>query len=942
MANVIQRSFTGGEITPSLYARVDQVKYQTGLHTCRNFMVQRHGGAANRPGTDYVVTEKLPSTPLRILPFIYSTSLETQNYLLQFGDRYLRFVQLGGQVMLGLVPYEIVSPYAAADIARLKYVQSADVMTITHPNYPIYELRRYGHTNWTLTIQTVGPDIHGPTGLLLTGGIVGPLIYYAVTAISETTGEESLASVTSLVDRVPDTATPTVVTWDLVTGASDYNIYRSTDGITYGYVGPFGGSTTEKTNDVWVTDVQSAVIVGSAGVWTPAAGQVRMNVLAVVGDKPYNGQFTVHGKFAAYGAGPTAVFADGRVRAYYKRNTDGARVDAGIIYTGSDVFPAVAFTALVTVPDDGYTTLQIDLVPEVLDDGAAGGDPAYQYTCSLDFTVVGTDYISWARGSTGTLSFKDDDILPDLLHRPPTQAPLFNGLNKWPAVVGRFQQRLLLASTLELPEKVWGSRIGNYHNFSKSFPLADDDSFAFTLAGEEVNEVRHLIGLSKLLMFTSGGVWSMNGNDSGTLTPTAINPVQVSATGSSHLRPIKVLNTALFVQARGTIVRDILEDVVEGYKGRDLTLFATHLFDPYTIESWAFQEIPHSIIWVARSDGSLLGLTYIREHEIVGWHRHDTDGVIEQVCVIPESNEDKLYLVVRRTINGMLVRYIERMASRAMLDIYDAHFLDCALAYDGENFDPAKTMTLTTGGGWTYGDLLTITANTPGSFIANDAGNVIVLVAADGREVRFLLENWTDGQHMTGHVDVDAVPVDLRATATMNWMKAVDQVAGLGHLEGKAVGIFAEGLVIGNPYRDELQPFVVTAGSVTLPRAYWKILVGLPYLSDLQTLDLDTASASTVKDKRSLVNKVTVMIESSRGLWAGMREPVTDAKDGLQELLSRDLEDDYNLPALLTETVDITIESTWNNNGRVFIRQLDPLPLAVLSIAPSGYLTTGG
>lgn len=940
MANVIQRSFAGGEITPSLYARVDQVKYATGVRTSKNMMVQRHGGLTNRAGTDYVTPTKAPTSVMRMLPFIYSTALETQNYILEFGDRYLRFVQLGAQVISGGVPYEIVSPYVAADLARVKYAQSADVMTLTHPNYPIYELRRYGHTNWTLVPQTVGPDVASPGNLALAGGGVGARRYYAVTSIDATTGEESLPTVVSAVDRIAASATPTVVTWDLVPNASDYNIYRSSDGVTYGYLGPFGGSTTQKTKNVWVTQAQTVVDVTGDGAWHAAGGQARMDVLAVATDKPPNGEFTVHGKFDAYGAGPTAVYAQGRVRAYYKRSTDAVRVDAGVIYQAQDVIGSPPFSGIVTVPDNGYTTLQIDLVPEVQALSPTGGDPAYSFTCSIDFNTAGSDYISWGIVG-GTVSFSDNDITPDLLHRPPSQESLFNSVNKYPAAVGRFQQRLLVASTIALPEKAWASRIGNYHNFSRSFPLQDDDSFAFTLAGNEVNEVRHLLGLSKLLMFTSSGVWILAGNQDGTLTPTALNPVEVSATGASHLRPIKVLNTALFVQARGTIVRDIMQDVVEGYKGRDLTIFSTHLFDDYTLTDWAYQEIPHSIVWAVRSDGTMLGLTYIREQEIAGWHRHDTDGIIEQVAVIPESNEDKVYLVVRRTINGVLTRYIERLASRSFLDIKDAHFLDCAIGYDGENFDPNKTMTLSTGGGWTYADLITITSNTPATFVANDVGNEYVFTAADGTEIRLTLENFTDGQHMTGHVNLD-VPVELRNVATMVWKKAVDELSGIDHLEGKSVGVFAEGLVIGNPYRSDLPPFTVTAGKITLPKPRYKILVGLPYISDIQTLDIDTAAATTLKDRRSLINKVLIKVERSRGVWVGSREPVTSVTDGLVERLPRDFFDDFSLPALVTDDIEVQIESTWNTNGRVFVRQLDPLPLTVLSIAPSGYLTPTG
>ena len=149
----------------------------------------------------------------------------------------------------------------------------------------------------------------------------------------------------------------------------------------------------------------------------------------------------------------------------------------------------------------------------------------------------------------------------------------------------------------------------------------------------------------------------------------------------------------LFVQARGSIVRDFAFDfLVNGYRGSDLTIFSSHLVEGYTIADWAYAQTPNSIVWMARSDGTLLGLTYIKEQQILGWHRHDFAGAVENVCVVPEGNEDVLYLVINRTIDGDTVRYIERMNTRTISPtesfagtpgIVDFLGMDCALIYDG-------------------------------------------------------------------------------------------------------------------------------------------------------------------------------------------------------------------------------------------------------------------
>jgi hypothetical protein len=101
----------------------------------------------------------------------------------------------------------------------------------------------------------------------------------------------------------------------------------------------------------------------------------------------------------------------------------------------------------------------------------------------------------------------------------------------------------------------------------------------------------------------------------------------------------------------------------------------------------AYQQRPNRVVWCVRSDGTLLGMTYMREHEVVAWHKHSTgaSGKVESVAVIPgDDGEDELWMVVKRTINEADVRYIERLAtSFTGDDLSDAFFVDSGLSYDG-------------------------------------------------------------------------------------------------------------------------------------------------------------------------------------------------------------------------------------------------------------------
>ena len=117
---------------------------------------------------------------------------------------------------------------------------------------------------------------------------------------------------------------------------------------------------------------------------------------------------------------------------------------------------------------------------------------------------------------------------------------------------------------------------------------------------------------------------------------------------------------------------------------RDLTVLAGHLFEGESIVSLAYAHEPDGVIWAVRGDGTLLGCTYLADEDTFGWHRHDTtNGLFEQVCVIPEGTEDRVYVVVAREVDSQTVRYVERLAPRHVDDVAEAVFVDSAITYEG-------------------------------------------------------------------------------------------------------------------------------------------------------------------------------------------------------------------------------------------------------------------
>jgi len=286
-------------------------------------------------------------------------------------------------------------------------------------------------------------------------------------------------------------------------------------------------------------------------------------------------------------------------------------------------------------------------------------------------------------GSSTTNSFTDDKIEPDLTSTAPIAKNPFDDNNN-PSCVNYFQQRKVFGCLANAPQALAASQTGTDNNFNITRPLSASDSITIKLSEREVNEIRHLIGMNDLLVFTSGAEWKVNGQDgSFSASPTPLAKPQ-SFYGCSHIQPVVSGNMILFVQAGGSVVRDLgYEYVSDSYNGDELTIFANHLFENKQIIDMAYSKEPYRILWCVMSDGTVNALTYNRKQEVSGWHRHETDGEFESVAIVREGFEDVAYFVIKRTINGQTKRFIERMASRLMDDATDGFFVDCGLKYSG-------------------------------------------------------------------------------------------------------------------------------------------------------------------------------------------------------------------------------------------------------------------
>ena len=243
----------------------------------------------------------------------------------------------------------------------------------------------------------------------------------------------------------------------------------------------------------------------------------------------------------------------------------------------------------------------------------------------------------------------------------PVGGGVFGSAGEYPGAGGFYQQRLILGGTTNNPDTLWASRSASPFDFTISDPLIDADSLSWRHLSAEAITVRHLLAIAgRLIGFNDTAEMFITGDVDGILRPGEVNPRTVSYVGASELPPLPAEDNALFVQARGQQVFDIRRDGT----GSELSVTANHLLDGYEVVAWCYQQMPDRIVWAVRDDGSLLSLTYMPNENVLGWARHDTDGVFESVARVREGTEDAVYVVVRRTINGDTVRYVERMANR--------------------------------------------------------------------------------------------------------------------------------------------------------------------------------------------------------------------------------------------------------------------------------------
>ena len=927
MAKLIIPTFAKGEVSPELFGRVDVQAYGAGLSLAKNAIVHTFGGVSNRPGLKFVgpVKDHLASTP-RLVRFQFNRN---DSYILEFGNLYMRVIRNGGYVVTnpigitsvarttpvriripshglsdgdeiaiegivgttelngnrfqitdvdgnrvdlfrqddqtsvsgaGMTQYvsggtaskifELTTPYTTAQLFELVFTQSADVITITHPDHPVRELARTADDNWSLSVAEFTSNIQRPQLDEVTVNTAGSedTFRYFVTAVDLATGEESLSAI--------------------------------------------GVATSGRT--ITAITQASPGVVTTGGAANTILNGFELELSGIVGMEELNGRRVFAGNVAA--------------NSFELLDIDGQNIDTTNFgaYVSGGRYDLVSQRAENSADPPDNTISWSDVQ----------GASLYNIYRSKNEGIPG--FIA----ATQTTSFTDTIGTPDSSRSPPTFRTPFADTDNYPAAVGFYEQRRVFGGRDNSPDTSEFSRIGAFSNFTKSLVVQDDDAITATLVSNEINEIKHYVHVTDLLVFTSGAEWRIYTNDQVGFTPSSIRQSLQSTWGIGDLPPEVVGNTVLYVTPDNSNIRTLNYEIeLQAFTGENLNVYSRHLLENYTITDWSHIVLPDIRFFMVRNDGALVTLSYDRSQDVSAFTTWETKGTFLATETLKgggTASEDSAFFVVERIVDGRTVKYVEVARDAPFDDVRDCFFLDSGLTFDNPinitDVDQTNPVRVTSEShNLVNGDEIDIAD--------------IIWEKVDGENGEQIDPNHLNGKRFTvANVTTNSFDLEnIDGTSFSNYIsggvfrETVTQVTGLHHLNDTTVKVLADGNVISNLT-------VNSFGQLTLPYPASRVHVGLPYVTELKTLRVE--SDPTIQGNKKKINSVRVRFFKSRNLFIG------PDKDNLFEMKQRE-EEDYGEPIrLLTGDKEIYLSSDWNEDGEIFIRQNEPLPMTIVAVIP--------
>lgn len=471
------------------------------------------------------------------------------------------------------------------------------------------------------------------------------------------------------------------------------------------------------------------------------------------------------------------------------------------------------------------------------------------------------------------------------------RSSIWNAADGYPRAVALHEQRLILGGSSGYPNRIDLSKIGELFNFADG--INDDDGFAYSIGGE-YNAIEHFPTLRGVLPLTFGGGWLLSGGVEKPLTPTTPQLKDQTSFGASTVRPVRVANEIIYIQRGGRRLRALGYRIdTDSYNAADISVFAEHITEGGIVQM-AYSQEPDPMLWLVRADGVLVAVAIDREQEVVGFARLVTDGWVESVAVIPDGDVDQVWLIVKRIVDGAVVRYVETLE-------------------DGLNTDACITGAVTSKNieeiAWASGTV-TVKITAHGYATADEVK--VGSMTPDGYNGRYLI-TVTDANHFTYALTTDP------GTATdfgVVYHGKTDAWSGLDHLEGETVDVVADGVV--QPQQ------TVSSGAITLQEAAFEVEIGLHYDAEMETLPPPVGTGQgTAQGNAMSTHEVVIRVHNTiGGKINGKPIPYRRFGSSVLNQAVQPTTDDVRLSQLGWTKGDETITLT----------QDQPLPMQVLAV----------
>tara|TARA_R100000664_G_scaffold1959_1_gene5024 strand:+ start:1105 stop:3855 length:2751 start_codon:yes stop_codon:yes gene_type:complete len=901
----IKTNWTAGELSKDLFGRVDITKYQNGAETLENFIVQPHGGITRRPGTRFVKEVKTSSAKTRLIPFEFST---TQAYCIEFGNLYVRFYKDNGSIL-----------------EANKTISGA-----TQANPCVVTATSHGYSN-------------------------GDEIYIS-----------SIVGMTELNGKYYKIKNKTTNTFEL-TDIDDTNI-NSSAFTAYGSAGTaarvYTVTTTYATADLFdLQFAQSADVLYIAHPsYTPRkltrTGHTSWTISDITfTDGPYQDENITTTTL-------TPSHASGSSRTITASAVDGINGGDGFQTTDVGRIISIGHQAAEWAASTSYSVGDVkrnsgnvyECIKAGTSDGSGGpsgeGDEIVDNSCTWKFLRDGG--IQWgyatvtARTNTTVVTVTVNETFGGTSGETKWRLGAWCDTTGFPAAVAFYEQRLFWAGSTEQPQTLWGSKSGDYENHTPG--TLDDDPTIYTLATDQVNVIKWLSPGKVMAIGTVGGEFIISGSTTAdALTPTNVRVVREGTRGSASHTPIRIDNVVIFIQRQKRKIREFayLFDS-DSYQSPDLTILSNQVTKGGVTEI-AYQQEPSTVIWGVKADGQLIGMTYLRDQQVVAWHRHKLGGVSGSctVTVSDYANITAGTTLIFTKSNGEKVTFTSTTGTAGTDEFRtqtnnnttaDNIYTAINAHADFTVANPAAavvTIEETTRAG--AGPLTVVSSDTTRLTTTDQAIPIVESLAVipssttGEEEVWMIVQRTINGvtrryvEYLSNQFDTeedeekaDAFFVDSGLTYSST---ATASISGLDHLEGEAVSILGDGSVYTKRN--------VSSGAVTsIDPTVVKAQIGLTQQCTMKTLrpeaggDDGTAQSKTKRDF-----EVTLRLIDTLGGKVG---PDTS---NLDEIIFRTGSDPMDSsPPLFTGDKKVNIRGGWDTDGQLMYINDEPLPAHITAL----------